>query len=34
MYLICLEDTHFDRIFKNHIATLTITLAEYKMWCI
>jgi hypothetical protein len=31
MYLACLEDTHFDRIFKNQITTLTIILAEYKI---
>jgi len=28
---LCLEDIHLDRIFINHIATLTITIVENKM---
>lgn len=30
-FFVCLEDTHLDRIFKNHITTLNITIAEDKM---
>ena len=30
-FVVCLEDTHLNRIFKNHITTLNITIAEHEM---
>jgi len=30
-HFICLERTHFDRIFKNHVTTLIITCAKNEI---